>query len=232
MPSASPKRRRSTPKPKPEGEGSLLEKGTLHFSIDGGFLTSHLRQLYREGRTNDALRTLQYVDGITAKDAWLLLTGKRKFVSHARGVELVEDDVEVLVYAAPTPPPPDACDDEDDVIPETELEDEEPAEPPPQPDLTMEADTGWLSPEGKLYPCDYWGHSDLAHRLKLSWRGHIHGVSGWIHVQDGHFRNPSPWHTDDEPSVDATQAQIDFIFDWCQKHGKEMPAWAMPEDQE
>lgn len=99
----------------------------------------------------------------------------------------------------------------------------------PKPDLTFEADTGWLSPDGKLYPCEYHEHERLALQLGLDY-SLLHGVRGWVHLNEGLWRDPN-MHSrlrndgDGEPPSELSQAQIDAIFDWCQKHRKKPPVW-------
>ena len=97
--------------------------------------------------------------------------------------------------------------------------------PPPEPDLALKTDTGWLLPDGKLYACSYRGHEALAFRLGVESYNVFFGVPGWLHLEDGTWRMPNALrHEGMQPTV-VTQAQIDTIFDWCRVHGKDLPDW-------
>lgn len=94
----------------------------------------------------------------------------------------------------------------------------------PAHDAELEADTGWLSPEGKLYPCTWRGHEMLAAALGLD----TCSAHNWIHLASGAWHSPhalARLHDLDAPPDTITQAQIDTIFDWTAKRGQPMPFW-------
>jgi hypothetical protein len=98
----------------------------------------------------------------------------------------------------------------------------DPNEPPPESFSTVTQDTGWLSPEGRFYPCSYYGHDLVAHRLgkgryeldRLGWV--VLSGSNGIHKGD----------------IEVTQAQRDRVFDWCTSQNKGLPYWMRPEFSE
>jgi hypothetical protein len=95
--------------------------------------------------------------------------------------------------------------------------------PKPTPDKTLKAKTGWLSPDGKLYACQYYEHVSLADRMEdagLS-RGDIED-EGWLKLQRGDWTS---WNI----RKPVTQKQYDTLYDWCKKHNKKMPYWANTE---
>lgn len=78
---------------------------------------------------------------------------------------------------------------------------------------------GFLSPEGKFYPCEYYGHLDLAGKLHKS----HYGISkynaveslcdlGWCIIQDG-FVGFTGWHN---------QTYSNQQDEWFLKHYAEM----------
>lgn len=92
--------------------------------------------------------------------------------------------------------------------------------PAPKPDSTVSADDGWITPDGKFYPCGYMEHVWLADKLgkeereaeKAGWVKISHGLEGKLYIHKGE-REP-------------TQKQLDTLFDWCQKHKVVLPDWA------
>lgn len=94
-------------------------------------------------------------------------------------------------------------------------EEERPEPPPPSPEPKITSDTGWLSPEGKFYPCEYSGHVGLASRLGFD-EPRLEKM-GWIKMQTGKFVWDFLGH------FEATQKQRDAIFDWTQERGEKMP---------
>lgn len=84
-------------------------------------------------------------------------------------------------------------------------------------DEKLEASNGLLSPKGLLYSCSFWGHDDLAEVLgfKSCWASE---KAGFIHLSS----YDDVWR---EPEVAPTQAQLDTIFNWSEKHGKKLPYW-------
>lgn len=82
-------------------------------------------------------------------------------------------------------------------------------------------DTGWLSPEGKFYPCAYGEHAEIAFHLGMPER-QLEGL-GWIKVQEKKFFWDFFGH------AKPTQAQINGIFDYCTKKGIPMPSGLLEE---
>lgn len=79
-------------------------------------------------------------------------------------------------------------------------------------------DNGWLSPDGKLYPCEYQGHIALAENLGLE--GTDIEDAGWIKLQDGGWLYPFYLR-----SQGVTQAQLDTLFDWHRANKINMKPW-------
>lgn len=80
---------------------------------------------------------------------------------------------------------------------------------------------GLLSPDGKLYKCEYWGHDDLIYDLGLKHSYHGIQQKGWVvlrHIWIGD-EDRMYWNTDSE----LTQKQLDVIWDYCQENGKDFP---------
>lgn len=77
---------------------------------------------------------------------------------------------------------------------------------------------GWLSPEGDYWPCEPQGHLDLADYITNNdnYGGEklLEG-RGWTKV------SMNQWFNNGRSRL--TQAQIDFIFDWCRVNGKSYP---------
>lgn len=86
----------------------------------------------------------------------------------------------------------------------------------PEPDIKLEAESGWLSPDGDLFPCHYRGHINLANRLgdgefALESRGWLKlSARRWYY---GNYEGP------------VTQKQFDTISAWCEKHKAKMDEW-------
>lgn len=92
-------------------------------------------------------------------------------------------------------------------------------EPPPESYPAITQDTGWLSPEGRFYPCSYYEHDSIAHRLGKS-RWDLDRL-GWVVLagSEGIHRG----------NIEVTQAQRDLVFDWCTSRKQELPYWMRPE---
>jgi hypothetical protein len=75
--------------------------------------------------------------------------------------------------------------------------------------------TGWLSPDGKFFKCRYGEHCSAAKPLAARYYGTIERPdtlltrNGWIHIQEGRIFVSE--------SQQATQAQIDVLFDLSKK---------------
>ena len=77
-------------------------------------------------------------------------------------------------------------------------------------------DCGWLSPEGDFYGCPYFGHVSLSFHLRDGGERTLE-EQGWIKFQRDMF-----W---ERRHGEATQKQIDAIFDVCRARNIKMPVW-------
>jgi hypothetical protein len=113
-------------------------------------------------------------------------------------------------------------------------EEDEPELPPPIFHSKIVTDTGWLSPDGRFYPCGWREHIYLADRISRhlnpeesepvigGWEHRLE-QRGWIKFsgRDGIFKLDQP----------ATKRQNDRILEWCLGEGKgltELPYWLEP----
>lgn len=90
-----------------------------------------------------------------------------------------------------------------------------PLKPPRAEQLNTES--GWLVPDGTLYPCQLRGHGQLA--CDLGYR-HLNGFSHdprLCHLTGGRWLKM--------PDSQPTQAQLTTIWEWCQHHGRNLPFW-------
>lgn len=110
----------------------------------------------------------------------------------------------------------------------------EPEPPPPTFHSKITSWTGWLSPDGKFYPCEWREHIYLADRINhhLNPEESEPVVGGWEHRleqrgwikfsgRDGLFKGDRP----------ATERQNKKILEWCLGEGKELtklPYWLEP----
>lgn len=85
----------------------------------------------------------------------------------------------------------------------------------PRADALLQAETGYLLPDGKLYPCPYYGHIKLADALGKSQEEAER--EGWIKLQKGN------WYETEDGKL--TQAQFDTITDWCRRKKRRIPDW-------
>jgi hypothetical protein len=100
------------------------------------------------------------------------------------------------------------------------LEDARPI-PPPSPEKTITSNTGWLSRDGKFYPCRWMEHVSMAIRL-----GDEEGSlerKGWVKLamHNGKqmfwgFFEPEPAPTDDQRRM---------VGDYCAQNGLKLPYW-------
>jgi len=86
---------------------------------------------------------------------------------------------------------------------------------PPKAHNTIDNDHGWLSTDGKFYPCGYGEHILLADLLGFEERELE--KKQWMKIQKGEF-----WLPDKQ---NPTQTQYDMLFDWYTKRGKVLPSW-------
>ena len=117
-----------------------MEKGVLHFTITGEFLTNFVRDLYMEGRKlNDVIEMLQtsLIGEMTMEIAQGIILGKYKLTGKDNDISLELDDKVIKPYSKQ--------------IKEKDI---------------SEIEAGWISPEGKVYGVEtyfcYNDHSELA----------------------------------------------------------------------
>ena len=94
---------------------------------------------------------------------------------------------------------------------------------PKTADITKH-DSGWLSPDGKFYACEYSGHENLA--ADLGKGGKELEALGWIHISMGGLMGPPIRALMRNTEKEVTQAQINKIFDYCEATKMELPEWA------
>jgi len=72
---------------------------------------------------------------------------------------------------------------------------------------------GWLSPDGKFYPCQWFEHVTLAYAL-----GHEEKVleNFWVKLSKGETY---------PPERGLSQRQMDLLFDMYTKDGRKLPSW-------
>lgn len=95
----------------------------------------------------------------------------------------------------------------------------------PKPDKELAGINGWISPEGKLYSCNYMGHVNLAHRLDKT---EAVLEKSWVKLQSCNdpmapFERPGDHDFIHIPDRGVTQAQLNTMNRWCTKHGRPMP---------
>ena len=118
----------------------MEERGVLHFTITGEFLTNFVRDLYMEGRKlNDVIEILQtsLIGEMTMEIAQGIILGKYKLTGTDNDISLEPDDKVIKPYSKQ--------------IKEKNI---------------SEIEAGWISPEGKVYGVEtyfcYNDHSELA----------------------------------------------------------------------
>lgn len=96
-----------------------------------------------------------------------------------------------------------------------------PEYPPPVVQNKITRENGWLSLDGKFYPCEYGEHIELAHRIGKD------SITlerlGWVKLQKGQAYN----HDFDMKRI--SQKQRDVLFDYHRVRGN-MPWWMDIED--
>lgn len=108
---------------------------------------------------------------------------------------------------------PDEWEDIKTVIPQYILD----GDIPQYIDHEIKSKSGWLTTKGEYYPCGYCEHSETAYALlNKEYKQHFDHERlaqqlGWIKVVGG---NQHPFYILKVP----TQKQLDFLFDYCEKH--------------
>lgn len=222
----------------------MSASGTACFQVDGDGLTNIVRQLNLEGKHDKALAILYHIDGLPVDEAHRIINGSRRLTGVGDGMRLDDDDQEAEV-AKQLSELADCLKRREeqahlDVLNAKRMQwasrmpseilqritpnhSEPPTRPPPEHDKALASKNGWLSPDGKLYGCQYHEHDQLADSLGLQYS--LAGIRGWVKLQTQ--TTISTWS---EPNSEATQAQIDVMFDWTQKHGGHMPHWLDEDD--
>lgn len=85
---------------------------------------------------------------------------------------------------------------------------------------TLDTNNGWLSPDGNLYPCDKFQHNNLQGSLERNF-GIPNLEKNWIKLLKFDLQSPMFLECYDKP----TQAQINTMFDFCEKHKIQFPDW-------
>ena len=93
--------------------------------------------------------------------------------------------------------------------------------PIPTPAYKITAPNGWLSTDGKFYPCEYGQHARLGYAMKIikgrtdvDWEN-IMEKAGWMKIQGG---KAYLWEK-------FTAKQRDLVFDWYVERDKPLPYW-------
>ncbi len=97
-----------------------------------------------------------------------------------------------------------------------------PLEPRRKPDLELKTTFGLLSPEGKLYACNYCEHDQTYDDIRADQdlKAWTYNAAKFLHLSGGHWNDPAGYFT-------PTQRQIDTLFDWVQKdpENRKLPKW-------
>jgi hypothetical protein len=118
----------------------------------------------------------------------------------------------------------------EDATPQKEpenIEEEEKATPPPEPHYSIATDCGWLTPDGRFYPCGWMEHLWLVGCFDLT--GEKAEQAGWIKISDNEAWSAHHLFGEGAP---PTQRQIDLVFDWYTKRGRRLPYWMSGLDEE
>lgn len=102
----------------------------------------------------------------------------------------------------------------------SDFDEPEPEPEPPEAFDSITTDSGWLSPDGRFYPCGWMEHMATLDRLKRT--GTQADRQGWIKIQRGEAYSSYYTHDTGAP---PTQRQIDMLFDWFTEKGETLPAW-------
>lgn len=90
----------------------------------------------------------------------------------------------------------------------------------PAPDLS--ANTGWMDRDGRLYPCNEWGHNGLAEALEYH-----HNLPGSVDAAGYLKLNTGTWVPLRESRFTGglSQRQLDGLFDWHMQRGRKLKGW-------
>lgn len=105
-------------------------------------------------------------------------------------------------------------------------EEDEPAEPtrpaPPAAQPTITSDTGWLSPDGKFYPCNYAQHAHVAWALGLTDNAFNHSIQpdGWVRLG---VTDDRQYFFGEHALFNETQNAL--IRAYCTERKIELPFW-------
>ena len=93
--------------------------------------------------------------------------------------------------------------------------------PAPKPDRTFKSGDGWITPDGKFYPCRYMEHIWAAHKI-AGLEEKDAEKRGWIKLSDNIAMGKKVYEGGKKP----TQKQRDTLFDWCNAQKVDYPDWA------
>lgn len=103
----------------------------------------------------------------------------------------------------------------------TRVEDDPPP-PPPSPTIVyLDWSSGWLSPDGKFYGCQYQGHRYLASNLDQEGERGLE-LKGWLKLQSNKWWEPWKYQ---EAGGKIPQAQLDVLFDWHKSKDQKLEEW-------
>ncbi len=97
----------------------------------------------------------------------------------------------------------------------------EPPRIPPKPDDKITSNTGWLSPDGKFYGCNYSGHNTLMWHLNES-------PGGWIKVS---YSDSKQWFFCDD-YANVSPAAKAMISVYCAEKAIKAPWWITGKDED
>lgn len=214
----------------------------VKFKITGGFITNLVRDFWIEGKPLKSIAFLvECLPGITESQAINVCTGQQKLVgvnelrlktdnkkTHGKNNRHLLSVAEMLAKKESIFRKEKRAN--EDLIRTVNLletnkrtnysiKNEEKIEVPKH-DPECNALNAWISPDGKFFPChNSYTHEETASLLSSS--GLELEQQGWIKITN----NPmiKDYNVLFRCETKITQAQIDTVFIWCQKHGKKMP---------
>lgn len=87
-------------------------------------------------------------------------------------------------------------------------------------DPDFNSDNAWVSPDGFFYACRYEHHNGLQFTLEKQKGIPDLEEAGWIKVMVSPVLSDN-WFWEDDTKL--TQAQINVIYAWCEKHDRQLP---------